>query len=191
MRVANLLDFCHQSGYHDLPHKPVITLTNTSSRTGETNGHAVVLDKYDRDKDCLVLTCIDSASETGQTFIVCPILIRYGQQELAIRGEVDQWCLGSDKCYVFYFNWPFTTWCTSVRQSLCIKKMIFQKLITFILKISITLLQGLEFWSAWGVLKTTDSLSETFWANFPINGVSSLKSATVFNSTNFCQLDCK
>ena len=104
MSVTNLLYFCYKSGYHDLPHKPVITLTNTSSRTGETNGHAVVLDKYDRDEDCLVLTCIDSASETGQKFVVCPILIRYGQQKLVVRGEVDQWCLGSDKCYVFYFN---------------------------------------------------------------------------------------
>ena len=104
MRMAILLDFCKEPGFHDLPHKPVITLTKTSSRTGETSGHAVVLDKYDRDEDCLVLTCIDSASETGQTFVVCPISIRFGQQKLAIRGEIDQWCLGSDKCYVFYLN---------------------------------------------------------------------------------------
>ena len=102
--VSNLLDFCSQPGYRELPHKPVITLTNTSSTTGVTRGHAVVLDKYDRDEDVLVLTTIDSLSETGQTFVVCPILTRNRQQKLVIRGEMDQWCLGSDKCYVFYFN---------------------------------------------------------------------------------------
>ena len=104
MRVTNLLDFCNQSGYNDLDHLPVITLTKISSKTGNRQGHAVVLDSYDRDEDTLVLTTIDSASETGETLIVCPILIRNGQQKLVIRGEVDQWCLGSDKCYVFYFN---------------------------------------------------------------------------------------
>ena len=103
-RVSNLLDFCDQPGHHELPHKPVITLTHTSSTTGVTQGHAVVLDKYDRDEDCLVLTTIDSNTESGQTIVLCPILIRNGCQKLVTRGETDKWCLGSDKCYVFYFN---------------------------------------------------------------------------------------
>ena len=37
--VKSVLDFCNQSGYHDLPYKPVITLTRRSSETGKTEGH--------------------------------------------------------------------------------------------------------------------------------------------------------
>ena len=104
-RVANLLYFCSQAGYHELSYKPVITLTNKNSRTGETQCHNVVLDKYDRDEEILVLTTIDSLSETGQTFIICPILeMKNGEKKLLIGGQDDQWCLGSDSCYVFYFN---------------------------------------------------------------------------------------
>ena len=104
MRVTNLFDFCNFSGYNELDHQPVITLVKTSSRTGETQGHAVVLQSYDRDEDCLVLTTIDSASETGQTFIICSIDTENGRKKLMIRDKVDQLCLGSDKCYVLYFN---------------------------------------------------------------------------------------
>ena len=104
MRVTNLLDFCNQSGYNDLDHLPVITLTKISSETGNRQGHAVVLESYDRDEDTLVLTTIDSASETGETLIVCPILIRNGRKKLTIGGEMDQLCLGSENCYIFYFN---------------------------------------------------------------------------------------
>ena len=93
MRMKNLLDFCNQTGYHELSSKPVITLTKTISRTGETKGHAVVLDNYNRGEDFLLLRTIDSLSKTGRTNINC------------LTGrELDQWCLASDNCYVFYFN---------------------------------------------------------------------------------------
>ena len=103
--MTNLLDFCNQYGPYELPYKPVITLTKKSSRTGETQGHAVVLDKYVDDENFLTLMTIDSLSKTGETVITCPILkMTNGQQKLIIGGEVDQWCLGSENCYVFYFN---------------------------------------------------------------------------------------
>ena len=56
MRVANLLDLCDQPGFNYLEFLPIITLIKKSSETGETQGHAVVLDSYDRYDDCLVLT---------------------------------------------------------------------------------------------------------------------------------------
>ena len=103
MKVTNLLDFCSQPGFNYLDFLPVITLIK-SLRTGETEGHAVVLDSYDRDEDALVLTTIDSASEDGETMIECPIAIRNGRQTLVVGGKFDQLCLGSENCYVFYFN---------------------------------------------------------------------------------------
>ena len=104
MEVTKLLDYCSEPGFNDLDYYPVITLIKTSSRTGETQGHAVVLDKYDRYGDGLVLTTIDSASETGETLIDCPITIKNGRERLTIGGEMDQLCLGSENCYAFYFN---------------------------------------------------------------------------------------
>ena len=104
MKVANLLDFCNQSGFNDLEYTPVITLTKTSSRTGKSDHHAVVLNDYSRYDEALTMTTIDSASEDGETMVDCPILTENGRQKLEIGGKVDQWCLGSDLCYVFYFN---------------------------------------------------------------------------------------
>ena len=102
MKVTNLLDFCNQSGFNDLDYIPVITLISTE--TGEVQGHAVVLDSYTRYKDSLVITTIDSASENDETLLECPITVTNGQEKLVIGGESGQLCLGSDKCYVFYFN---------------------------------------------------------------------------------------
>ena len=104
MRESNLLDFCNQPGFNELDHLPVITLTKTSSTTGNVQGHAVVLCDYGRYEDALVLTTIDSASESGETLVQCPIVVENGQQKFKTSGSVDEWCLGSEKCYVFYFN---------------------------------------------------------------------------------------
>ena len=104
MKVMNLLDFCDQLGFNEPDYLPVITLTNTNSETGKSEGHAVVLSDYDRYEDELILSTIDSAAEDGQTFIRCPIMTRNGQQKLVIGGKFDQWCLGSDKCYFICFN---------------------------------------------------------------------------------------
>ena len=106
LRVANVLDFCNQLGYHKLDFQPVITLTNTNSTTRFVQGHAVVLSEYNRNEDSLVMRTIDSASETvfGVRDIKCPIVVKYGQQKLKIEGTVDEWCLGSEICYVLYLN---------------------------------------------------------------------------------------
>ena len=104
MRVTNLLDFCDQPDDHDLEYQPVITLMRNDSQTDNVQNKAVVLDGYTRFEDALVISTIDSASETGETLIECKITVRSGQQKLMIGGKVDQWCLGSDKCYVLYFN---------------------------------------------------------------------------------------
>ena len=104
VKVENLLAFCDQPGYNEPDFLPVINLTEIDSKTGKSQGHAVVLCDYHRYEDELVLTAIDSALEDGERGIQCPILTRNGQQKLAIGGKVDQWCLGSDNCYFIYFN---------------------------------------------------------------------------------------
>ena len=104
MKVTNLLDFCNQPGYNELEYQPVITLMKTDSQTDNVQSKAVVVDSYSRYEDSLVISTIDSASETGETLIECKITVRSGQQKLMIGGKVDQWCLGSDKCYVLYFS---------------------------------------------------------------------------------------
>ena len=104
MRVTNLLDFCNQPGFNEPDYLPVITLTTKSSTTGKVQGHAVVLCDYGRYENSLVLATIDSGSENGETMIECPIVAENGQHKLVIGGKVDQWCLGSENCYVFYFN---------------------------------------------------------------------------------------
>ena len=104
LRVANVLDFCNQLGFHELDYHPVVTLSNTSSTNGQTQGHAVVLSFYHRHEDSLVMTTIDSASESGQRFIKCPIVVEHGRQKLKIKGAEDEWCLGSQICYVLYLN---------------------------------------------------------------------------------------
>ena len=104
LRVANVLDFCNQLGYHKLDFQPVITLTNKSSTSGNVQGHAVVLSDYDRHEDSLIMTTIDSDSENGQRVINCPIMVEYGRQKLEIKETVDEWCIGSEICYVLYLN---------------------------------------------------------------------------------------
>ena len=104
MKVANLLDFCNQSGFNDLDYIPVITLTYVSSKTGKSDYHAVVQSQYFGYDEALVLTTIDSLAEDGETLVDCPILVENGRQKLQIGGKTDQWCLGSETCYVFYFN---------------------------------------------------------------------------------------
>ena len=104
MKVANLLDFCNQSGFNDLDYIPVITLTYVSSKTGKRDYHAVVLSQYFGYDDALVLTTIDSLAEDGETLVDCPILVENGRKKLQIGGKADEWCLGSETCYVFYFN---------------------------------------------------------------------------------------
>ena len=104
IRVMNLLDFCDQLGFNEPDYFPVISLTNTTSGTGITLGHAFVLSEYNRYEDELILSTIDSAAEDGERMIRCPILTRNGQQKLVIGGKFDQLCLGSDKCYHICFN---------------------------------------------------------------------------------------
>ena len=104
LRVANVLDFCNQFGHHELDYQPVITLTRKNFLTGHVQGHAVVLFDYRRREDSVVMTAIDSLSETGKTFIECPIVHDDGKQRLKIRGSEDEWCLGSEICYVFYLR---------------------------------------------------------------------------------------
>ena len=104
LRVANLLDFCNRTGRHELDYQPVITLVKISSRTGEVQGHAVVLKHYRRYDDILHMTTFDSTSDTGQTMVECPIVIENGQQKLKVRASKDELCLGSETCYVFYFD---------------------------------------------------------------------------------------
>ena len=104
MRMTHLLTFCNQSGYHKLEYQPVITLVRISSRTGRVDGHAVVLQSYDRDEDVLVLTTIDSASSTGDTYIYCSIVTDNGRPDLVIGEFEDQFCLGSTQCYVMYLG---------------------------------------------------------------------------------------
>ena len=104
LRVRNVLDCCYQLGHHELDYQPVITLTNTDSRTGNVQGHAVVLRAYRRDEDLLVMTTIDSASSSGERIIKCPIVVEHGRQKLEIQGAEDEWCLGSRICYVLYLN---------------------------------------------------------------------------------------
>ena len=104
MRKVNLLYFCDQHGNQKLEHQPVITLMKKNSRTGEVEGHAAVLESYERNRDSLILSTIDSASTSGETSVTCPITVINGQQKLDIGHIVDQLCLGSDKCYVFYFS---------------------------------------------------------------------------------------
>ena len=70
-----LLDFCNQFGFNELDYFPVITLTKTSSTTGKTQGHAVVVCDYYRYEDALVVTTIDSAFGTEDSMIVCPIFV--------------------------------------------------------------------------------------------------------------------
>ena len=102
--ISNLLDLCHRSGYHELTYQPVIRLTMISSKTRESQGHAVVVHSYNRGDDYLVLLTIDSASETGYTFVFCSIMTTYGQQRVLTCQFLDQWCLASDQNYQIYFN---------------------------------------------------------------------------------------
>ena len=104
LRLANLLDVCNKPGYHQLDYQPVITLTKQNSLTGDVQGHAVVLRGYRRRQDTLIMKTIDSASTSGETVIECPIVVENGRQKLEIRATVDEWCLGSENCYVLYFN---------------------------------------------------------------------------------------
>ena len=104
MSVQNLLDFCDQPGLHEPDFQPVITLTKTSSKTGEVQGHAVVLNDYTRYEDALYVKAVDSATESGERYIQCPILTENGRQKLKVRGSLDEWCLGSEICYFFSFN---------------------------------------------------------------------------------------
>ena len=104
MRVANLLDFCNQPGANKLEYLPVLNLKMINFETSEAEGHAVAISDYFRHEDSLVLTVIDSLSDDGVTSIKCPIKIINGREKLVIDGEDGQWCLRSDKCYVFYFN---------------------------------------------------------------------------------------
>ena len=100
LRVVKVLDFCNQLGYHKLDYQPVITLTNTNSTNGQTQGHAVVLRDYHRHEESLVMTTIDSASVSGERVVKCPIVVEDGQQKLKIKRTEDEWCLGSDICHV-------------------------------------------------------------------------------------------
>ena len=102
--MTDLLIFCYKPGYHVLDYQPVITLIKKSSRTGQVDGHAVVVHSYDRDDDVLILTTIDSASSTGYTYVYCSIVTENGRPELVIGDLEDQLCLGSKQCYLMYFN---------------------------------------------------------------------------------------
>ena len=104
MRAMDVLDFCYQHEYKKPNYRPVITLTNKSSKTGKTQGHAVVLNDFELYEDCLVLKTIDSASKDGKRIVECPIMTCNRQQTLLIGKEVDKWCLGSEKCYFICFN---------------------------------------------------------------------------------------
>ena len=104
LRVTQLLAFCNQTGFHKLDYQPVITLIKKSSKTGEVDGHAVVLHSYDRNEEVLTLTTVDSLSPTGYTYIYCSIVTENGRPELVIGAFEDQWCLGSKQCYVMYFK---------------------------------------------------------------------------------------
>ena len=105
MITSNLLDFCDQYGEHELSYQPVIRLTIISSSTGESQGHAIVLHSYNRTDDFLILSTIDSASPSGYTSVVCPILTENGQQRLLTGpNEFDKMCLASEKCYYIHFN---------------------------------------------------------------------------------------
>ena len=90
MRKTHLLTFCNQIGYHELDYQPVITLIKISSRTGEVDGHAVVLHSFTRGEDYLVLLTIDSASTTGYTYVYCSIVTENGRPELVIGAFEDQ-----------------------------------------------------------------------------------------------------
>ena len=105
MKVANLLDFCDQMGFNKLDFTPVITLTKIISRTGESLGHAVVLNDYTRYEDALYVKAFDSATESGERYIQCPIITESGRQKLNVCDSKDKWCLGSETCYFFEFNW--------------------------------------------------------------------------------------
>ena len=104
MSKTHLLVFCNKPGFHVLDYQPVITLIRISSRSGEIDGHAVVLHSYDRDDDILVLTTIDSASPTGYTYVKCSIVTENGRPDLVIGEFVDRLCLGSKQCYVMYLG---------------------------------------------------------------------------------------
>ena len=104
MRMTHLLTFCIQPGYHELEYQPVITLIIKNSKTGNVQGHAVVLHSYDRDEDILVLTTIDSASSTGYTYVYCTIVTDNRRPDLVIGEFEDRLCLGSTQCYVLYLG---------------------------------------------------------------------------------------
>ena len=104
MRKTHLLTFCNRPGYHELDYQPVITLVKISSRTGRVDGHAVVLQSYDRDDNILVLTTIDSASPNGYTTVSCSIVTKNGRPDLVVGEYEDQLCLGSTQCYVIFLN---------------------------------------------------------------------------------------
>ena len=104
MRMTHLLTFCNKPGYHEPDYQPVITLIIVSSETGEVQGHAVVLQSYDRNEHELVLLTIDSASATGYTYVYCMIVTDNGRPDLVIGEFEDQLCLGSTQCYVLYLG---------------------------------------------------------------------------------------
>ena len=94
IRTPNLLDFCSESGYHEPAYQPVIGL----------DGHAVVLHSYTRGEDYLVMLTIDSASETGYTFVFCGIATTYGHQRLLLGQYLNLLRVTSEKCYFVHFN---------------------------------------------------------------------------------------
>ena len=103
-RMTDLIIFCNQFGYHELAHQPVITLVKISSTTGEIEGHAVVLHSYNRGEDYLVLLTIDSASQSGYTFVFCSIVNDNSRPELLVGEFKDQLCLGHRNCHVIYLD---------------------------------------------------------------------------------------
>ena len=114
MIKKNILDFCNQSGHYEPDQQPVITLIKKSSRTGETQGHAVVLQSYYRAKDYLVILAIDSASQTGlfsgYRLVFCPIKFENGRPELLIGDFEDKLCLSAKDCYYINLNWLLKFW---------------------------------------------------------------------------------
>ena len=102
LKVSTLLDFCGQSGDHEVEPKPVLTLTRTEN--GITSGHAVVLKSYYRSEKYLDLTTIDSLSDTGKTSVECSILDDGDKEILVSNALPDEWCLSSEKCYYLHFN---------------------------------------------------------------------------------------
>ena len=104
MSAQNLLDFCDQLGLHEPDYQPFISLTKINSATGKSFGHAVVLNDYTRYEDALYLKAFDSATESGERYIQCPINTENGRQKLKVRDSDDKWCLGSETCYFFHFN---------------------------------------------------------------------------------------